>query len=244
MEKAKSMEKVLCIGHAAYDITLPLETFPKENSKVRIGDKVECGGGAASNCATLLARWGMNTYFVGAVGNDYYGQIVRDEFQKDNIKMDYLTVTDDFKTTSSYILANTSNGSRTIVISRTKKEEAKVESLPDDATVIIADGEEPTLTEEAIRKNPNAISILDAGNVWLMRKDEARPGAEFSLRHFFDSIALGTGVGIRYDLSFLILRLDFGFALHVPYDTEKSGYYNIPKFKDGMGIHFAIGYPF
>ena len=39
MEKAKSMEKVLCIGHAAYDITLPLETFPKENSKVRIGDK-------------------------------------------------------------------------------------------------------------------------------------------------------------------------------------------------------------
>jgi outer membrane protein assembly factor BamA len=77
-----------------------------------------------------------------------------------------------------------------------------------------------------------------------MRKDEARPGAEFSLRHFFDSIALGTGVGIRYDLSFLILRLDFGFALHVPYDTEKSGYYNIPKFKDGMGIHFAIGYPF
>lgn len=54
-----------------------------------------------------------------------------------------------------------------------------------------------------------------------MRKDEARPGAEFSLRHFFDSIALGTGVGIRYDLSFLILRLDFGFALHVPYDTEK-----------------------
>lgn len=43
-----------------------------------------------------------------------------------------------------------------------------------------------------------------------MRKDEARPGAEFNLRHFFDSIALGTGVGIRYDLSFLILRLDFG----------------------------------
>lgn len=92
--------------------------------------------------------------------------------------------------------------------------------------------------------NLNGATFLDAGNVWLMRKDEARPGAEFSLRHFFDSIALGTGVGIRYDLSFLILRLDFGFALHVPYDTEKSGYYNIPKFKDGMGIHFAIGYPF
>ena len=69
-------------------------------------------------------------------------------------------------------------------------------------------------------------------------------GDSLDLTRTADSIALGTGVGIRYDLSFLILRLDFGFALHVPYDTEKSGYYNIPKFKDGMGIHFAIGYPF
>ena len=25
---------------------------------------------------------------------------------------------------------------------------------------------------------------------------------------------------------------------------RKSGYYNIPKFKDGLGLHFAIGYPF
>lgn len=92
--------------------------------------------------------------------------------------------------------------------------------------------------------NLNGAAFLDAGNVWLMRKDEARPNAEFSLSHFFDSIALGTGIGIRYDLSFLILRLDWGIALHVPYETGKGGYYNIPSFKDGMGIHFAIGYPF
>ena len=92
--------------------------------------------------------------------------------------------------------------------------------------------------------NLNGAAFLDAGNVWLLRKDEARPNAEFSLNHFFDSIALGTGVGIRYDFSFLVLRLDWGIALHVPYDTGKSGYYNIPRFKDGMGLHFAIGYPF
>ena len=92
--------------------------------------------------------------------------------------------------------------------------------------------------------NLNGALFLDAGNVWLLRKDEARPEAEFDLHKFFDSIALGTGLGIRYDLSFLVLRLDWGVALHVPYETSKSGYYNIPNFKDGMGIHFAIGYPF
>ena len=87
-------------------------------------------------------------------------------------------------------------------------------------------------------------TFLDAGNVWLMRKDESRPGGELTLKNFVKSIALNTGVGIRYDLTFLVIRLDMGIALHVPYETGKSGYYNIPKFKDGLGLHFAIGYPF
>mgnify|MGYP000720140301 FL=1 len=92
--------------------------------------------------------------------------------------------------------------------------------------------------------NLNGATFLDAGNVWLMRSDSSRPGAKFTFNKFFDSLALGTGVGIRYDLSFLVLRLDWGIALHVPYETGKSGYYNIPRLKDGMGVHFAIGYPF
>lgn len=86
--------------------------------------------------------------------------------------------------------------------------------------------------------------FLDAGNVWLMRKDENRPGGELTLRNFPKQIALGTGTGLRYDMDFLVFRLDLGIALHDPYDTGKSGYYNIPKFKDGMAWHFAIGYPF
>ena len=57
-------------------------------------------------------------------------------------------------------------------------------------------------------------------------------------------MALGTGVGIRYDLDFLVLRLDWGVGLHVPYETGKSCFYNIPKFKDGQALHLAVGYPF
>ena len=87
-------------------------------------------------------------------------------------------------------------------------------------------------------------TFLDAGNIWLLRKDEGRPGGEFTLKNFAKSIAVNTGLGIRYDLTFLVIRFDLGIALHVPYETGKSGYYNIPKFKDGLGLHFAIGYPF
>ena len=77
-----------------------------------------------------------------------------------------------------------------------------------------------------------------------MRKDESRPGGEFTLKNFVKQIALGTGAGLRYDMDFLVFRLDCGVGLHDPYDTGKSGYYNIPKFKDSLALHFAIGYPF
>jgi outer membrane protein assembly factor BamA len=92
--------------------------------------------------------------------------------------------------------------------------------------------------------NLNGALFVDAGNVWLIREDENRPGGRFNLSHLANDIALGTGVGLRYDMEFLVLRLDLGMAIHDPYDTGKSGYYNIPKFTDGLGLHFAIGYPF
>lgn len=86
--------------------------------------------------------------------------------------------------------------------------------------------------------------FLDAGNVWLMRRDENRPGAELTLKNFGRQIALGTGAGLRYDMDFLVFRFDCGIGLHEPYDTGKSGYYNIRKFGDSLAFHFAIGYPF
>lgn len=87
--------------------------------------------------------------------------------------------------------------------------------------------------------------FLDAGNVWLMKEDENRPDANFRLSKFAKQIALGTGFGLRYDMQYLVFRLDFGVPLHDPYDTGKSGYYNITgSFWKQLGIHFAIGYPF
>lgn len=86
--------------------------------------------------------------------------------------------------------------------------------------------------------------FLDAGNIWLLKKDPSRPGGTIGEGNFFKEIATGTGAGLRYDLQFLVLRFDTGIGIHLPYNTGKKGYYNIPKFKDGLGYHLAIGYPF
>ena len=96
-----------------------------------------------------------------------------------------------------------------------------------------------------IYKDLHGAVFLDAGNVWLMRYDPERPDAQLRLKTFPKQVALGTGAGLRYDLDFLIFRLDCGVPLHDPYDTGKSGYYNVRgAFWKQLGLHFAIGYPF
>lgn len=87
--------------------------------------------------------------------------------------------------------------------------------------------------------------FMDAGNVWLLRKEEQRPGGEFRLKGLWKEIALGTGLGLRYDITYIVIRADLGVPLHAPYNTGKSGYYNIAgSFWNGLVLNLAIGYPF
>ena len=91
--------------------------------------------------------------------------------------------------------------------------------------------------------------FLDMGNVWYINKfmnDGMEGNNPFNFRfgHLLEDLALNTGFGLRYDLEFLVLRLDWGFGLHVPYKTTKSGYFNVDSFRKNQTLSFAIGYPF
>ena len=65
----------------------------------------------------------------------------------------------------------------------------------------------------------NGAVFVDAGNVWLLRKEKERPGGEFRLKDLWREIALGTGFGLRYDITYIVIRADLGVALHAPYNT-------------------------
>ncbi|MBO5053142.1 MAG: BamA/TamA family outer membrane protein [Muribaculaceae bacterium] len=86
--------------------------------------------------------------------------------------------------------------------------------------------------------------FLDSGNVWLLKEDRMRPGGKLVASKFLNQLALGTGAGLRLDISMLVVRVDLGVGIHAPYDTGKSGYYNMPSFKKSLALHLAIGYPF
>ena len=84
--------------------------------------------------------------------------------------------------------------------------------------------------------------FMDAGNIWKLDTD--RPEERFNLKTFPKEVALGTGLGLRYDITYLVLRFDIGVPIHYPYETSKEGYYNSPHFWKNLAYHFAIGYPF
>ena len=86
--------------------------------------------------------------------------------------------------------------------------------------------------------------FLDTGNVWLLKNDASRPGGALGEGNFFKDLAVGTGVGLRFDMEMLVVRGDLGVGIHAPYDTGKKGYYNMSSFKNSLAFHIAIGYPF
>src|SRR5580698_6735060 len=106
---------VLCIGHAAYDVSMFVDEFPLENSKRETHTLLEAGGGPAANAAYLLSLWGSSCAFAGLVGDDDYGRRIRKEFEAAGTDVSLLELRSGYQTPLSFILVNRQNGSRTIV---------------------------------------------------------------------------------------------------------------------------------
>ena len=155
--------KYLTIGHASYDITFRVDKYPIENTKQRVGKHIDCGGGPASNAGYLLALWGCDVSFQGIAGNDYYGEMIKAEFNSVNVDTTYLELIDNFETDLSIIIANSTNASRTIITS--KDNIVPKCSMPNDNKydVILVDGEEEEMSKRVLLNNKSAIKVIDAG---------------------------------------------------------------------------------
>jgi len=82
--------------------------------------------------------------------------------------------------------------------------------------------------------------FVDVGNTWTLRYDSARVGSQFS-KDFINQFAIGVGTGIRFDISILLLRFDYGVPVKEPWLAPgKQWVFDI---KHGV-LNFAIGYPF
>jgi len=87
--------------------------------------------------------------------------------------------------------------------------------------------------------------FMETGNIWLINEDENRPGSKFNIHTFTDQLAVGSGVGLRFDFNFFVFRTDLGFPIRTPY--LQDGKYWFPGkghvFSNAL-FYIAIGYPF
>jgi len=86
--------------------------------------------------------------------------------------------------------------------------------------------------------------FIDAGNIWIWKSYNSNNDGVFYLNKFVDQMAIGSGVGIRFDFTFFVLRLDG--AIQVKDPTQPIGDRWVLKSKNLNDItyNFGIGYPF
>jgi outer membrane protein assembly factor BamA len=93
----------------------------------------------------------------------------------------------------------------------------------------------------------NGAFFIDAGNVWRIY-ETAQPDANFEFNSFYKQIAVGSGLGLRFDFSFLIVRFDYGIKIYDPARQPGNRWIGeefswAEEISRGV-INIGIGYPF
>ncbi len=152
----------ISVGKATYAVTIPVDNFPVENTKMLLNEKIESSGGAACNVAQVLAKWNVETYFAGVLGYDDYGTSIKKDLENERIKTNYVETNYEKKTTTSYIITNKANSSRTIMMVEPEVFHLKKYDFDVNADLIYSDGFEYTASTAAFNHYPNAITVLGA----------------------------------------------------------------------------------
>lgn len=97
----------------------------------------------------------------------------------------------------------------------------------------------------------NMAFFVDLGNSWSIGYDPTRPGADFEYDRFYKEIAVGTGLGLRMDFDFLVIRLDLATkAIDPAQPLGERWILDNLSWKQPLGnkgqtvLNFGIGYPF
>ncbi|MEO4006986.1 BamA/TamA family outer membrane protein [Flavobacterium sp. CAU 1735] len=89
----------------------------------------------------------------------------------------------------------------------------------------------------------NGAFFADAGNIWNVFDNVTDEESVFEGFKSLQDIALGTGIGFRYDLNFFVIRLDVGFKTYNPAKEMKERWFRdiVPN---RAVLNIGINYPF
>lgn len=156
------MLKAICVGRVCYDINLVVDKMPTEGSVTEFFEKQGCGGGAASNIAYCLAKWGVGTAIAGVIGNDPNGTRIKKEFESMHMDTRYLEPSYDNDTPISVNIINKTTGEHTTYNISDKYVGLKKCDFDFTPDLIVVDGYDVNQAKVTLDRFPNAITVLDA----------------------------------------------------------------------------------
>lgn len=137
--------RVICIGSSAKDVFYPTDKgqiidTPDEleskkkfcfelGAKYQVDDRFESIGGCAANVAVGLSKLGVETECYTKIGDDYIGNWIKEELEKNGVNTTLVEIENDCKSDLSAIISDKSSGEHTIFFNRDANE--KLEIVPE-----------------------------------------------------------------------------------------------------------------
>lgn len=130
MSLSKKIEfDCLGFGVCPIDYLCVLKSYPELDDKIEANDSDVQGGGPVPTAMVTLSKLGKIATFVGRVGDDFEGEFVRKELEKEGVNTDYLIIDPQIITPKAFIWVDEKTGKRTVVLDQPELKMTKPSEL-------------------------------------------------------------------------------------------------------------------
>ena len=189
------MAKIVGIGANVFDTLYTVESFPKEDTKMRADGVKTSGGGPTATGLVAASKLGADCAFIGHLSDDNGGVFLKNDFEKYGVYTKYIKIKPGYDSFCSCIWLAKENASRTCVFFRGNVPPTEIDGLSAkaiaDAKILMVDGNdmEAAIRGAKIAKKSGTKVLYDAGGLYegvenlLPYADYLIPSEEFALGH-------------------------------------------------------------
>ena len=137
------MKKICITGSLHWDILVNTNNIPKKDETVKGSKVYYLFGGKGGNQALSANRYGSNTYFIGRVGKDNFGEKILNTLKKSSIDIKQLQVGTEKSGMSVAVVDKKGNYSATIVSGANLNIDCKKIIIKKDTGILLLQNEIP-----------------------------------------------------------------------------------------------------
>lgn len=236
------MSRVIGIGAALLDFMVQSSLFPEEDTKLMADSLMFQGGGPCSTALVALAKLGVETGYLGTVGDDLAGHHILEEFRRYGVDSSQIEVIQGYSSSASFVLSNTNKGTRTCVWSRGSLPNFRwvptMQNSLDAASILHLDGNhlDAAIPAAQYMQSQGRLVSLDAGGLYpgidrlLPFVDILIPSEEFALGYTRETTAENAIEALRKAYCPKVLVITKGKNGGIYFDEATNSIQNYPAY--------------